>query len=61
MIEVRITPIERYQVTYYSDETGSEQVATDLTSKQAENIAGAVHARAEAAGMNVAPVVKVEG
>lgn len=61
MIEVRISPVERYQVTYYSEETGSEQVASDLTLKQAENIAGAVHARAEAAGMHVAPVVKLEG
>ena len=47
-------------MTYYSEETGSEQVATDLTLAQADNIAGAVHARAEAAGMNVAPVVKLE-
>ncbi|NYT74246.1 hypothetical protein HZU72_17690 [Halomonas sp. QX-2] len=56
MIEYRVRKIERYEVTRYSENvertTGSnEVVASDLTQRQADDIAGAMFERSNSAGM----------
>lgn len=60
MNEIRIIPIKRYAVLrhyeYEDGRAGCESIAENLTLEQAQNIAGAVHARAEAAGMAVEPL-----
>ncbi|MGJ8525191.1 hypothetical protein LMG33818_000899 [Halomonadaceae bacterium LMG 33818] len=57
-IEVRVVPMERYQVTRSTDQ-GIVTVAENLTKAQAEDIASAIHARADAAGKNVLPIVEL--
>ncbi len=59
MNEIRIIPIKRYAVLRHydnADHAGCESIAENLTLEQAQNIAGAVHARAEAAGLAIAPL-----
>lgn len=54
MIEYRVKPIERYEVTRFSDQNdhvGVTTVASDLTAEQANNIAGAMYERANGMGM----------
>ncbi len=56
MYEISIRPINRYSVTVCRiGEMGKkvEQVAENLTLAQARDIAGAVHARAQADGIDV--------
>lgn len=57
-IETRIVPLERYAVTSGGVE-GVRTVAENLTLKQAQDIKGAIDARAEAHGIDVLPVVEL--
>ncbi len=58
MIEYRVRKIERFEVTRYSEniertQGGVEAVASDLTARQADDIAGAMYERAASMGMEV--------
>ena len=57
-IEVRVVPMERYQVTRSTDQ-GVVTVAENLTKAQAEDIANAIHTRADDAGKNVLPIIEL--
>lgn len=52
MVEVRVRPVERFQVTRCANGV-VETVASDLTSGQADNVAMAFAARADADGKQV--------
>ncbi|HET8792078.1 MAG TPA: hypothetical protein VFM75_12795 [Modicisalibacter sp.] len=55
MIEYRVRPIKRYEVTRFSDANphiGVSTVASNLTASEANDIAVAMHERANSLGMD---------